>query len=164
MGARGPAPTPTAILNKRDSWRATRNRREPKPKPGRPVCPRWISKQAKRAWKELIPQLDAMGVLTRVDRNALIRYTQTWASWRRCVEFINKHGESYPMKDKAGQPVGFKAFPQVKIANELAVQLGKLEQQFGLTPSARTRLEVIDSGPREEANGDDDKVKFINFA
>jgi transposase len=80
MGTRGPPPTPTNILAMRGSWRSKRNPHEPHPEPGRPRCPRWLDKQAKAAWKQLAPQLDRMGVLAKVDGNALARYCQLWAS------------------------------------------------------------------------------------
>lgn len=37
---------------------------------------------------------------------------------------------------------GFRAFPQVGIAEKLSVQLTRLEQEFGLTPAARSRVSV----------------------
>ena len=159
MGLRGPPRTPTEVLRKRGSWLANRNPREPRPKRGRPVCPRWISKRAKRAWKELIPLLDAMGVLALIDRNALIRYVQSWAAWREAHEFLNKHGSSYPLKDKSGKAVGFKAFPQVKMVAELSAQLGRLEGQFGMTPAARSRIECVE----EKEKPVSDKERFFQM-
>ena len=161
MGVRGPAPTPSAVLEKRGSWRAKQNRREPRPEPGRPVCPTWLNKDAKRAWKQLVPLLEAMRVLTKVDRNALARYVETWTRWRRCAQFIEKHGESYPVKDSKDRVLGFKAFPQAKLSLELSAQLSRLEQQFGMTPAARTRIEMIDD---TDATDDDAKKRFIKFA
>ncbi len=46
----------------------------------------------------------------------------------------------YPLKDDAGQPKSFQPWPQVSIANKLAQQLTRLEQEFGMTPSTRSRL------------------------
>jgi phage terminase small subunit len=43
------------------------------------------------------------------------------------------------MKPKDDVP---RAFPQVATANKLGMLLTKLEQEFGMTPSARTRIEV----------------------
>ncbi len=54
----------------------------------------------------------------------------------------------YPLKDEAGQTKCFQQWPQVAIAHKLALQLTRLEQEFGMTPSARTRIPV--SVPREE--------------
>ena len=159
MGERGPAPTPTPILKMRGSWRAKRNKRQPKSATGRPMCPQWIDARAKSAWKVLVPQLEAMQVLTKVDRNALTRYCQVFATWRHHQEFINKHGTVYPVKDAEGKPAGFKEFPQVAIAMKLADQLLRLEQQFGLTPAARARLQTA----TEETKSDDEQRKERYF-
>ena len=63
MGRRGPPPTPTPMLKLRGSWRADVNRAEPQPEMGKPKCPDWIDVYAKAAWKQLVPQLEQMGVL-----------------------------------------------------------------------------------------------------
>src|SRR5690349_9800170 len=37
---------------------------------GKPTCPSWLDANAKSAWRQLVPMLDGMGVLSRVDRDA----------------------------------------------------------------------------------------------
>jgi P27 family predicted phage terminase small subunit len=140
----------------RGSWRGNRNPREPTPPPGRPRCPRWLAPEAKRAWKRLVPQLDAMGVLTRLDANALARYCQLWARWRTADEFVQTQGEVYLDKDDAGRVKGVRSYPQARIATQLAEQLLRIEQQFGMTPSARARL----AAPQVPEQGDD-KSRYL---
>jgi P27 family predicted phage terminase small subunit len=161
MGRRGPAPTPTAILKLRGSPLATkrRNLREPKGPPGRPRCPDWLDEDAKAAWRHLIPQLDSMGVLTRIDGNALARYCRLWSRWRKAEAFLDKNGEMYPLKDEAGKVKCFQPFPQVSIANKLAQQLTRLEQEFGMTPSARTRIQL--NKPMSTLELNDPKARFF---
>jgi len=144
MGGRGSGRKhkPTAVLKLHGSPAAKKRKQEPKPPPGRPICPTFIDKCAKAAWRQLIPQLAEMGVLTQVDRNALIRYCQTWSRWRRCAEFINDHGETYQLKDDQGNFKCLQQWPQVAIYNKLSDTLSKLESEFGLTPSARAGLQV----------------------
>lgn len=140
MGLRGPAPTPTNVLQMRGSWRANMRKSEPKPKRIRPPCPRWLDARARKAWRTLAPKLKGMRVLTEVDQNALARYCQLWSRWREAEEFIAKRGTTYSVRDKEGNVVSLKKYPQVAMADELADKLLRLEQHFGLTPSARTRL------------------------
>ena len=101
-----------------------------------------MSEDAKACWAEVAPQLERMGVLTRIDENALARYCQLWARWKAAELFIARHGEAYPIKDEKGNLKYLHQFPQVGVANKLAVQLTRLEQEFGMTPSARTRIRV----------------------
>jgi phage terminase small subunit len=75
MGRRGPAPTPTPLLKLRGSTLITkkRERAEVKGPEGRPDCPDWLKDDARAAWDYLVPQLETMGILTRIDGNALSR-------------------------------------------------------------------------------------------
>jgi len=72
----------------------------------------------------------------------LARYCSLFVRWKRCAAFIQQYGESYPMKDKLGNVVSFAPHPQVNILNKLSGDLLRLEHEFGLTPSARARIEV----------------------
>ncbi len=139
MGRRGPRPEPTQSLRLKGSWRANSRPEEPRPPNGPVRCPAWIPKEAKTAWRVLAPMLEGMGVLTRADRNALTRYCVLWSRWRAAEETIQR-GQTIPIYDDAGKLIDVKMIPQVKLAGELAVVLLRLEQEFGLTPSARTRI------------------------
>ena len=166
MGERGPAPTPTRILKMRDSWRAKAREDEPEPDPGRPRCPSWLSKEARRAWRELLPQIDRMGLLSKTDRNALTRYCQSWANWRRAEEWLMEHGDVYPEKDASGKVVGMKEFPQVGTAIRLSEHLLRFEKQFGLTPSARAGLALPRDNPHENRGkkSAEDRKRFFGSA
>ena len=48
----------------------------------------------------------------------------------------------YLLEDDKGNIRCFQQWPKVGIANKLAQQLTRLELEFGLTPSARTRVQV----------------------
>jgi len=115
---------------------------EPKGPQGEPTCPAWLDAVAKEAWNQLIPMLSAMGVLTRIDGNALVRYCRTWSRWRKAEAFIEQRGEVYPIKDEQGQIRCVQQWPQVAIAHKLALTLLRMEQEFGMTPAARTRIQV----------------------
>jgi P27 family predicted phage terminase small subunit len=142
MSRRGPAPTPTKIKAARGSWRAKINRREPAPEPGAPPRPQWLAVEARAYWDELVPELLRLGVLSLIDAKALARYCQTWARWRKADEWIQQHGLTYPIKDKDGNVAAVQQWPEVGIFNKLSAQLLRLEQEFGLTPAARTRVQA----------------------
>jgi P27 family predicted phage terminase small subunit len=115
--------------------RAPRN--EPQPDTTQPICPEWIRPNARQAWRQLQPQLEAMGVLTKIDGNALARYCQLWARWREAEAHILEHGSV--VKSPAGYAM---QNPYVSIANKLISALSRLESDLGMTPAARTKIEV----------------------
>jgi P27 family predicted phage terminase small subunit len=129
-----------------------RERSEAKGPSGKPRCPQWLDADAKAVWRQLVPQLQTMGVFTRVDSNPLARYCRLWSRWRKAEAFLDQHGEVYPLKDEGGRVKYLQQWPQVAIAGKLAHLLTRLEQEFGMTPSARTRIQV-DPQPAEDSSG-----------
>ena len=144
MGRRGPRPLPTEILRLRGSTLVTKRRitREITRTPAVPSCPRWLDNGAKAAWRQLVPELDGLGILANVDRNALTRYCRLWSRWRKMEKLIEERGETYPIRNETGEVKYLAQFPHVSIASGLAQQLTRLEQEFGMTPSARARIQV----------------------
>jgi P27 family predicted phage terminase small subunit len=138
----GPPRTPTPILAARGSWLAKTRKREPKPASTAPRCPAWLDKDGKAVWKQVVPMLATMGVLANTDGNALARYCRLWVRWKQADAFIQKYGETYPLKDEKGKVKCFQQHPQVGIVNKLSTTLLRLEQEFGLTPASRSRINV----------------------
>jgi len=148
MARPGPPPKPTRLkVLAGNPGRRRLNKREPKPSAKAPVCPTWLSPEAQKVWRSTVPLLKDMGVLARVDRDALTAYCQVFARWKAAEEFLDRHGPVYPLKDERGNIKCMMPFPQVAIARSLLQMLRGYQQEFGLTPSARSRLEV--EPPRE---------------
>lgn len=157
MGRRGPKPTPTGILKRRGSRRAAARKAEPQPPEGTPQPPACLTAEALAIWNELVPQLEYMKVLARIDRHALSRYCQMLAQWYACQETIEKDGLTYERKSKEGVVTALEVRPEVGLAVRLNQAISKLEAEFGLTPAARPRLTVKDaSGPKAH----DEKARF----
>jgi hypothetical protein len=116
MGLQGPVPTPTKVLEARGSWRATANAQEPRPKPGKPPCPRGFGDAEKSAWRAVCKVLADMDVLTTADALAL-------EQWRACEEFVAKNGISYPLK-----AVWIRPFRSAVTASRRARILGALSE------------------------------------
>ena len=91
-----------------------------------------------------------MGVLSRIDRNAIIRCCIDWSRWHQADQFLAKNGMVYPIKDGNGKTKCVAAFPQVAIVSKLGQSLMKFEQEFGMTPSARMRIDCSDVEDEEE--------------
>jgi P27 family predicted phage terminase small subunit len=141
MGARGPLPIPTAIKEARGTLRPSRCAANEPHAAGLPKVPKDLNPDAKKEFKRLLKLLSAMGVVGAVDGNALERYVRTWLQWRIATQMVERTGPVIASKDSDGKPK-FKRSPYIDVAATYASQLDKLEQAFGLHPSARSRIEV----------------------
>jgi len=171
MGQRGPAPTPTSILNARGSWRAKGRANEPRPAAGAPPMPRWLSKEAKAEWKRIVPDLLALGVLTRVDRTALAAYCQAHAELVEATRLLEAEGRilGVPVFNKAGDQTGTvkKAHPAVRLQRDAFARVKVFLGEFGLTPATRAKLAVPGPGGRPDGfteflNEAQDKSRFFS--
>lgn len=110
---------------------------EPMPEAVAPDCPTWLHREAKREWKRIAPLLAELGLLTRIDRSALAAYCQLFARWYEAERAIKKHG----MVMMA--PWGLEMQrPEVGIAANTLKLMKAYLVEFGLTPSARSRINV----------------------
>jgi P27 family predicted phage terminase small subunit len=141
MGKRGPAPAPTEIKIARGTLRK-RNKAEPKPPAGSIKMPKHLGKVAAARWRELLPLLQGVRVMTDADVEALARYCDTYEWWLATRAILKEQGCTYPILNDGGEVKYIAQRPEVSIAHKLAQQLRQLEQDFGLNPSARTSLHV----------------------
>ena len=140
MAQRGRKPTPTAIkLLEGNPGKRELNTKEPRPEKKAPRCPTWLEAEAKKEWRRLVKQMEQLGILTEVDMAAFAGYCQTYARWKEAEEFITKHGTIVKTPSGYWQQV-----PQVSIAQTYLKIMSKFCEEFGLTPSARSRI-VADS-------------------
>ena len=143
MGRRGPKPKPTAMLKLSGStWvnetRAGRGN-EPKPEVSEPKCPVWLKdRSAKAHWKRLVKELVLIDVLTVVDGDALARLCITYSRFIEAQTMLSEEGQVIE-SEKGGQIRS----PWSKIAEITGAQLLRLEQEFGLTPSSRARVQTV---------------------
>lgn len=81
-----------------------------------------------------------MGVLTQIDGEALTNYCETWGRWRQAVDFLAKNGPTYTIKGEDGKAKCVVQFPQVSIARTLVLVLNRIQVEFGMTPSSRSKV------------------------
>ncbi|MDW7670555.1 MAG: phage terminase small subunit P27 family [Bacillota bacterium] len=141
MALPGRKPKPTAVKAlEGNPGKRTLNDREPKPDRKAPKCPAWLDPEAKKEWRRMAKQLEALGVLTEVDMAAFAGYCQAYARWKEAEEFITRHGTIVKTPSGYWQQV-----PQVSIAQTYLKIMNRCCEQFGLTPSSRSRI-VADTG------------------
>ena len=118
--------------------------------------PTHLCEVASARWRELLPMLQAVKVMTRADVEALARYCDTYEWWLATRAKLKKEGDTYPILNDKGEIKYIAQRPEVSIAHKLAVQLRQLEQDFGLNPAARTALHVEE----KKQETDDDARMF----
>ncbi len=114
------------------------NDAEPKPPPGRPIQPPGLSDDAKKEWEYLVPKLDAMGILTKVDRRNLVILCEQVHVFNEATAWIQDKGIIVAGRDK-GQAV---RNPAVQIQRDAARLISTYSRMFGLDPADRAGLEV----------------------
>ncbi|KKL45226.1 hypothetical protein LCGC14_2357790, partial [marine sediment metagenome] len=87
-----------------------------------------------------------------VDRGTFAAYCQTWARWHAAEAIIAKKGMTFETPNGYAQQR-----PEVAISQRAAALMTRLAQEFGLTPSSRTRIEAPNADPDE-----DDFDEFLN--
>ncbi len=133
---RGRKPKPTRLkLVEGNPGKRPLNRHEPRPAPAIPTCPAHLNPSAKAEWKRLACELQALGILSHLDRAVLAAYCQAWGRWVEAEEALKKHG--VVVRSPNGFPV---QSPYLAIANKALEQMRSMLTEFGMSPSSRSRV------------------------
>ena len=100
--------------------------------------PKDMRGNARASWNRLAPLLDQMQIFSETDRDALELYCTAYGHWKKAQVQINKSMMTKPTK-KGGY---IQQSPWVAIARQMGEQMRGIMVEFGMTPSARTRLMV----------------------
>lgn len=137
FAVRGRKPKPAALrlLEGNPGRRPVRN--EPQPHYGAPARPRFLDVAARREWDRLAQEMARLKLLTVLDAGLFTVYCTTWSHWVACERVIAAEGMTQT------SPRGIvRIRPEVRLALRYAEQLRGLVSDFGLCPTARTRLDV----------------------
>lgn len=138
MGKRGPAPIPTAVkLMSGNPGKRPLNRNEPKPEQAAPTCPAWLSERGRAEWQRIVPELSALGLLTRVDRAALICYVEAVADLQDATELLAKEGKVAVAQSGYKMP-----HPACTLKRQAMQAIRNFAAEFGLSPASRSRISV----------------------
>ena len=140
MGKRGPPKQPTVLrLLRGNLGKRKINEAEPKPDADQIVPPAFLEGTSLKKWNEMLPSLVATGVMTNADVDTLARYCTMHEMWLKCLESTRKT-DKFMVRDKSGQVVNVKSLPDAVMLTKLAASMLRIEQEFGLTPSARSGI------------------------
>ena len=136
MGARGPAPTPSKVKILHGETRPSRvNYREPLPS-GRPIMPAEMDEEAPAVWRRVMRHGGSSGVIRATDTDALRCYCEAVSRYNRVARI---YARTDPVIKDRGHLV---KNPLYQIVRESSDQVRMFARELGLTPSARSGLEV----------------------
>ena len=111
----------------------------------KPACPSWLDKEAKAEWRRIVNDLYSAGLLKEIDRTALANYCQLYSTWKAASILVQEKG--ILIKTTNGNII---QSPALGVANVAGREMMKALQQFGMTPSSRSRLVPDKETPPEE--------------
>lgn len=136
MGRRGPAPKPTALRLIDGDKESRINHHEPVPRSGGLECPDDATQTVRAIWDFTVDELEHMGIDSPCDRDSLYAFCCAVANHREASRIIG--GSSLLMKSpKHGAWV---RNPMLIVQHQAAREIRAFAQEFGLTPSARSRI------------------------
>ena len=141
-------PKPTALrLIEGNPSRRPFNKKEPKPAPVIPKCPRHLNDAAKIEWKRTAKKLHKLGLLTEIDGPQLALYCQAWGRWVEAEDELKKH--STIVKASTGWPI---QSPYLAVANKAMEQIQRALSEFGMSPASRTRVRGADISAEDDGS------------
>ncbi|MCK9551233.1 phage terminase small subunit P27 family [Aquamicrobium sp.] len=118
-----------------------------------PGVPAWLSADAKREWKRVVPILVERRILTTADLGSLENYCTAIGQVREMERHLQEHGhvfEAFKETEDGIVSTGMKRNPAVGIQSDAMTRARLLAAELGLTPVSRSRPAV-----RGESAGDD---------
>lgn len=155
MATRGRKPTPTHLKLVRGN---PGKRSLPKKEDEIPVVieevspPPHLSDEAKVEWGRIIGSLVTLKLMSQLDRAALAAYCQAYGRWVQAERALARMAEKDPLlhglmvKTTSQNAI---QNPLVGTANKAMQDMMRYATEFGMTPSARVRLQGQGSGATE---------------
>lgn len=126
------------------------NDKEPKPDVVIPLPPEHLEGIALDEWYRITPELLKLRMITALDRAPLVALCQAWGDYIKACEKLEEEGEVL-MSDKGNAYQN----PWTGIKTSAMDRILRLSSEFGMTPSARSRLKV------EMPTEDEDMKKIL---
>jgi P27 family predicted phage terminase small subunit len=147
MGAGRPN-KPTSLKVLQGTNRPDRTKNEPKPtkSTGVPEPPKHLDNIAKAEWTRLAKELWRLGLLTIADTAVFEAYCLSYGRLVAAQKALKKAKSlTYEYENKAGAK-NIIVRPEINIIQKETIVIKALASEFGLSPSARARMEVPDFG------------------
>ncbi len=112
--------------------------------------PAFLSDRAAQHWPELADLLSDMGVLADGDKTALALLCEAICEYLDARDTVQREGATYSAVTEAGATM-HRAHPAVAQRADAARRVQSLLSEFGLTPSARSKVQGLSDLPGDDA-------------
>lgn len=136
MGKRGPAPKPAHLRLLDGARPAEVNKNEPVARADKMEPPPTLSDDQRAIFEWVVAELEFMGIAATPDRDALAAYCVAVDTHRKASAVLARSGLMVKRKS-TGDLV---RNPLLIVQRDAAQQIRQFAQEFGLTPSARARI------------------------
>jgi P27 family predicted phage terminase small subunit len=150
MKGRRPKPSHLKLVTGNPGRRAL-NAKEPKVARSRPSAPSHLSDKARETWGYVTGLLDRMGVLSEVDAVALEMLCESYADYLAAKAELKAFGSDYYTTLTALGDKMHRAHPAVAQKNDADRRIRAWLSEFGMTPSARSRVKADGEGTEDDA-------------
>ena len=151
MGKRGPRPEPTIYkIAKGNPGKRPLNKSEPKPPSDDITPPEWVTGVARSKWDEVVSKLVGMGVMTNADIDTIARYCTMHEQYVKYLEQVRRGLDVLVIRDEKGKVKYMQSTPAATMMMKLAASMLRIEQEFGLTPSARSGISAAQEKPADD--------------
>ena len=150
---------PTELKKVRGTLRKSReleNQMQVKKIDGLPLAPEWLSDIGKNQFNIVSKQLNDLGMLYEVDITLIIAYANSMALHIESEIELRKTGRIMVYRDENNKPKHAQIVPLQTVSKQALEAALKIGVQFGLTPSARTKI----NAPKIEVK--DNEFNFFN--
>lgn len=152
---RRPRPTALKLIEGNRGKRKLDIENEMQPTLGVPDAPDWLPPEAAAEWDRVVPELDRLNLLSEIDRASLSAYCLEWARFVEAEEHIRENGMVLLQIEKElddGRILISRSVknPAVTISHAAQAQMRAWCAEFGLSPSARSRVKL----PGRSGDGD----------
>lgn len=127
-----------------------------------PDCPTWTWPEAKKEWKRISIELERYGLISRLDRSALVLYVQAWAKMVWAEKALSRamkiaEDERISAESRGEKYVGGDGIMVLTangnmtyshywvVGRRSAEDVSRYLTQFGLSPSSRSRVVTSDN-------------------
>lgn len=156
--ASGRKPTPTALkLVKGNPGKRAVNKKEAKVDLARPMPPEFLNDDAKVEWGRVVDKLYSAGLMTELDRSVLAAYCQAYGRWAQAERALARMAErdtvnsALMVKTTNGNAV---QNPLVGTANKAKADMVRYALEFGMSPSARSKVNATPDDHEKDAFAD----------